>query len=168
MAAYGWIVRKFIRDGEVTTEKLAPGAITASKIASGSINGSKIATLANAAGAGTATAITPGVQCIMGMSIADAASAIYDFTVPFKCEVIDAQVIQIGAGNAGNSVTIKNAAGTAITNALNNATDKGVSRAATVDHANNTIASGAVVKVDVVKAGGAAAVEVYLTVVPVV
>jgi len=168
MATYGWITRRFIRDGEVTTEKLASGVITAAKIAAGAINGSKIATLTNAVGVvGTPQPVTPGVQVIIGASIADAASAIYDLTVPFKCEVLDAQVIQVGAGNAGNSVTIKNAAGTAITNAMNNTSDKGVSRPTTIDHANNTIAAGAVVKVDVVKAGGLASVEVYLTVVPV-
>jgi hypothetical protein len=167
MAAYGWITRKFIRYGEVINEHLALGAITATKIAAGAIDGTKIATLTNGVGAGVAVAVTPGVQVVVGMSIADAASAIYNFTLPFKCEVLDAQVIQVGAGNAGNSVTIKNAAGTAITNAMNNATDKGVSRPTTVDHANNTIASGAVVKVDVVKAGGAASVEVYLTIVPI-
>lgn len=159
MAAYGWITRRFIRDGEVTTEKLATGAV----------NGSKIATLINAVGVvGTPQPVTPGVQVIVGASIADAASNIYDLTVPFKCKVLDAQVIQVGAGNAGNSVTVKNAAGTAITNAMNNATDKGVSRPTTIDTANNTIAASAVVKLDVVKAGGAASVEVYLTVVPVV
>lgn len=157
MAAYGWITRKFIRYGEVITEHLAAGAIKSSKTA----------TVATVAGAGTAQAVTPGIQSVVMMSIADAASAIYDFTVPFKCEVLDAQVIQIGAGNAGNSVTIKNAAGTAITNAMNNTSDKGVSRPSTVDHANNSIAAGAVVKLDVVKAGGSAAVEVYLTIVPV-
>lgn len=157
MAAYGWITRKFIRYGEVITEHLAAGAIKSSKTA----------TVATVAGAGTAQAVTPGIQSVVMMSIADAASAIYDFTLPFKCEVLDAQVIQVGAGNAGNSVTIKNAAGTAITNAMNNSTDKGVSRPSTVDHANNSIAAGAVVKVDVVKAGGSAAVEVYLTIVPV-
>lgn len=157
MAAYGWITRKFIRYGEVITEHLAAGAIKSSKTA----------TVATVAGAGTAQAVTPGIQSVIMVSIADAASAVYDFTVPFKCEVLDAQVIQVGAGNAGNSVTIKNAAGTAITNAMNNTSDKGVSRPTTIDHANNTIASGAVVKVDVVKAGGSAAVEVYLTIVPV-
>ena len=31
MATYGWITRRFIRDGEVTTEKLASGVITAAK-----------------------------------------------------------------------------------------------------------------------------------------
>ena len=167
MAAYGWITRKFIRYGEVINEHLALGAITATKIAAGAIDGTKIATLTNGVGAGVAVAVTPGVQVVVGMSIADAASAIYNFTMPFKCEVLDAQVIQVGAGNAGNSVTIKNAAGTAITNAMNNTADKGVSRPTTVDHANNTIAAGAVVKVDVVKAGGVASVEVYLTIVPV-
>lgn len=167
MAAYGWITRKFIRYGEVINEHLALGAITATKIAAGAIDGTKIATLTNGVGAGVAVAVTPGVQVVVGMSIADAASAIYNFTMPFKCEVLDAQVIQVGAGNAGNSVTIKNAAGTAITNAMNNTADKGVSRPTTIDHVNNTIASGAVVKVDVVKAGGAASVEVYLTIVPV-
>lgn len=167
MAAYGWITRKFIRYGEVINEHLALGAITATKIAAGAIDGTKIATLTNGVGAGVAVAVTPGVQVVVGMSIADAASAIYNFTMPFKCEVLDAQVIQVGAGNAGNSVTIKNAAGTAITNAMNNTSDKGVSRPTTIDHANNTIAAGAVVKVDVVKAGGAASVEVYLTIVPI-
>ena len=167
MAAYGWITRKFIRYGEVINEHLALGAITATKIAAGAIDGTKIATLTNGVGAGVAVAVTPGVQVVVGMSIADAASAIYNFTMPFKCEVLDAQVIQVGAGNAGNSVTIKNAAGTAITNAMNNTSDKGVSRPTTVDHVNNTIASGAVVKVDVVKAGGAASVEVYLTIAPI-
>jgi hypothetical protein len=167
MAAYGWIVRKFIRDGEVTTEKLAADSVTAAKIASGAINGSKFATVATVAGAGTAQAVVPGAQSVVAVSIADAASAVYEFTVPFKCKIVDALVSQVGAGNAGNSVVIRNAASTAITNAMNNASDDGVSRCTSLDDGNNTIAAGAVFKVDVTKAGGSAAVVVYLTVIPV-
>lgn len=177
MAAYGWITRKFIRYGEVITEhlaassvtsaKLASGAVGATAIASGSIAGSKLANVATATGAGTPTAVTPGVASVVSLNITDAASAVYDFTMPFKCRVVDAVVIQVGAGNAGNSITLKNAAGTAITNAMNNASDKGVSRPSTIDTANNTIAAAAVLKADVVKAGGAAALVVLVTVIPV-
>ena len=157
MAAYGYIVRKFIRYGEIITEHFAPGALTASKTA----------TVATVAGAGTAQAVTPGIQSVVAVSIADAASAVYQFTVPFKCKIVDALVSQVGAGNAGNSVVIRNAASTAITNAMNNASDDGVSRCTSLDEGNNTIAAGAVFKVDVTKAGGSAAVVVYLTVIPV-
>ena len=157
MAAYGWITRKFIRYGEVITEHFAAGAIKSSKTA----------TVATVAGAGTAQAVTPGIQSVVAVGIADAASAVYDFTVPFKCKIVDALVTQVGAGNAGNSVVIRNTASAAITNAMNNAADDGVSRAASLDEGNNTIAAGAVFKVDVTKAGGSAAVVVYLTIVPV-
>jgi len=157
MAAYGYIVRKVIRYGEIITEHFAPGALTASKTA----------TVATVAGAGTAQAVTPGIQSVVAVSIADAASAVYQFTVPFKCKIVDALVSQVGAGNAGNSVVIRNAASTAITNAMNNASDDGVSRCTSLDEGSNTIAAGAVFKVDVTKAGGSAAVVVYLTVIPV-
>lgn len=167
MAAYGWITRKFIRYGEVITQHLAAGAVTADKIAAGAITAADAALVTTYAGAGTATAVTPAFPTVVSVSIADAASAVYDFTMPFKCKVVDAVVIQVGVGNAGNSVTLKNAAGTAITSAMNNAADKGVSRPTTIDTANNTIASGAVLKVDVTKAGGAAALIIYVTVTPV-
>lgn len=157
MAAYGWITRKFIRYGEVITEHFASGSLTSAKTA----------TVATVAGAGTAQAVVPGIQSVVAVSIADAASAVYDFTVPFKCKVVDALVTQVGAGNAGNSVVVRNAAGTAITNAMNNTADDGVSRATSLDDGNNTIAAGAVFKVDVTKAGGSAAVVVYVTIIPV-
>lgn len=167
MAAYGWITRKFIRYGEVITEHLAASSVTSAKLASNSVNGSKLALVTPVAGAGTAVAVTPGVASVVALTIADAASAVYDFTLPFKCRVIDATVVQIGAGNAGNSVTLKNAAGTAITNGMNNASDKGVSRAGTIDTTNNTIAANAVLKADVVRAGGAAGLVIHVTVIPV-
>lgn len=157
MAAYGWITRKFVRYGEIISEHLADGALVSSKAPK----------LLTVAGAGTAQSVTPVMQSVIGVSIADAANAVYDFKVPFKCKIIDALVSQVGAGNPGNSVVIRNAAGTAITNAMNNAADDGVSRCSALDEANNTIAANAVFKVDVTKAGGSAAVVVYLTIVPV-
>jgi len=177
MAAYGWITRKFIRYGEVITEhlatssvtsaKLASGAVGATAIASGSIAGAKIANVATATGAGTPTAVTPGVPVVVALNITDAgSSAVFDFTMPFKCKVIDAYIIQVGAGNAGNAVVIKNAAGTAISSSMNNAADKALTRTTSIDTANSTIAAAAVLKVDVTRVAGAN-VNVYVTVIPI-
>jgi type III secretory pathway component EscS len=176
MAAYGWITRKFIRYGEVITEhlaassvtsaKLASGAVGATAIASGSIAGSKLANVATATGAGTPTAVTPGVASVVSLSITDAASAVYDFTMPFKCKVIDVYIVQVGAGNAGNAVVVKNAAGTAISSSMNNAADKAVTRTTSIDSVNNTIAASAVLKVDVTRVAGAN-VLVYATIIPI-
>jgi len=158
MAAYGWITRKFVRYGEIISEHLADGALKSTKTA----------TMITTAGAGTAQSVVPAIQSVVAVSIADAASAVYLFKVPFKCKIVDVLVSQVGVGNAGNSVVIRNVAGTAITNAMNNAADDGVSRCTSLDDGNNTIAANASFQVDVTKAGGSAACIVYLTVMPIV
>jgi hypothetical protein len=76
MAAYGWIVRKFIRNGEVTEEKLATGAVTASKIAAGAVGSAALAT-----GAVASVDIDPNVIQYATVSI-PSASVLTLNTVP--------------------------------------------------------------------------------------
>lgn len=159
-----YIRNRFIKNAVITSDKLVAGTIIAASLADNILAGSKLANVTYVAGAGTASAVVPGVPCVVALTIADAATADYLFTIPFKANVIDATVVQIGAGNAGNSVTLKNAAD-AITNGMNNASDKGISRATTLDTTKNTISAGANLTVAVVKAGGAAAVQVFVTLV---
>lgn len=67
MAAYGWIVRKFIRDGEVTTEKIANGGVTSAKLAAGAVG-----TTALAAGSVTSSIVDENVIQYATVSIPSA------------------------------------------------------------------------------------------------
>jgi len=162
MAAYGWIVRKFIRYGEVITEHLAPGAVTTAKIASQAVDASKVAdtTVGAAVAPGAARALVAaevGAQVKLVLTVSDAASGNADFTgVPYKFLVTGVTYVKTGgAGNAGNSITLHNGTtGNAITNGMNNATDTGTAYASTLDDAFTTVAAGATLRAVTVKAGG--------------
>ena len=162
MAAYGWIVRKFIRYGEVITEHLAPGAVTTAKIASQAIDASLVAN--TTVGAPTApaasraiTAAEVGSPVRLVLAVADGASGNADFTgVPYKMQITGVSYIKTGgAGNAGNSITLHNGTtGNAITNGMNNATDTGTAYASTLDDAYLVVAANATLRAVTVRAGG--------------
>lgn len=97
MAAYGWIVRKFIRNGEVTPDKLQ-------------YNTSPVA-IALVAGAPAAVVAAPGTMYSFSYTI-PAGAATYKFAVPFKCEILDVEAVKLTANAsavAGQDVlTFKN------------------------------------------------------------
>jgi hypothetical protein len=110
MAAYGWIVRKFIRYGEVITEHLAPGAVTPAKL---QYNTTPTA-VALVDGA-TAVAARPGTVYNFSYSIPDGNTKSYRIAVPFKCEILDIDSVKLTANAsavAGQDVlTFKNGIG---------------------------------------------------------
>lgn len=110
MAAYGWIVRKFIRDGEVTTEKIAASGITPAKL---QYNTSPTATaLVDAAAAVT---VNPGLMYSVSYSVPAGNAKTYKFALPFKCEILDIEAVKAGANGAAgagaDTLTFKNGAG---------------------------------------------------------
>jgi hypothetical protein len=110
MAAYGWIVRKFIRDGEVTTEKLATGGVTPVKMA---YNTTPTATaLVDAAAAVT---VAPGLMYTVAYSVPAGNAKTYKFALPFKCEILDIEAVKAGANAsavaAQDTLTFKNGVG---------------------------------------------------------
>lgn len=111
----------------------------------------------------TATGQTPQV-CIpveMSFLLPDAATADYDFVLPEKLEVVDVTVIKDAAG-AGNSITLKTGAGTAISDAIAAAVDKTVTRAGTLDKATRVIASGGTLRITNTRAAGSSACYVLV------
>ena len=99
MAAYGWITRKFIRNGEVTPDKLQ-------------FNVSPSATAL--VGGAAAVVAVPGTVYNIGYSV-PAGAATYKFSVPFKCEILDIEAVKAG-GNASavasqDTLTFKNGVG---------------------------------------------------------
>lgn len=100
MAAYGWITRKFIRNGEVTPDKLQ-------------YNTSPASTTALVGGA-AAVAASPGAMYCIGYSV-PAGAATYKFTVPFKCEILDIEAVKAAANASAvasqDQLTFKNGVG---------------------------------------------------------
>ncbi len=90
--------------------------------------------------------------------IADAASASYPLVLVDKFQVTDVVVRKTGAG-AGNTAQVLNGA-TAITDAIVAAVDKTVTRAGTIDPAQEVIAAGGTLAVAVVRAAGSGAMQV--------
>ena len=162
MAAYGWIVRKFIRYGEVITEHLADSAITTTKLAAQSVTAGKIANTTVGAPVAPAAsralvAAEVGSPVRLVLAVADGASGNADFTsVPYKMQITGVSYIKTaGAGNAGNSITLHNGTtGNAITNGMNNATDTGTAYASTLDDAYLIVAANATLRAVTVRAGG--------------
>lgn len=158
-----YIRNRFIRNAVITSDKLVAGTLVAASLADNILGSTKIGNTTYTAAAGTAQNVTPGVPVTLAVTIADAASASYDFVIPFKCQAIDAYTVQVGAGNAGNSCTLKNNAGTAFSSAMNNATDTGVARTTVLVTTANSFAAGDKLTATMVKAGGAASIVVYVT-----
>jgi hypothetical protein len=102
-----------------------------------------------------------GIEINHVFQIADAADADYDIVLKEKFQVLDVVVRKVGAG-AGNTVTIKNA-GNAITDAIAAITDKAITRAGTIDPAQDTIAAGGTLRASVHRAAGSGQMQVTVT-----
>jgi hypothetical protein len=127
--------------------------------AAAAITGEDAAPLANAA---VSPAVTvPGVPVEIPFLIPDAATADYDYITQEAIEIVDVRVIKDAAG-AGNTITIKNGAGTAISDAIAAAVDKAVTRAGTLDKATRVLAAGAVIRITATRAAGSMAAAVFI------
>lgn len=104
----------------------------------------------------TAQPVLLGSEVVMSFLLPDVATTTYKYLVPDKLEIVDVECIKDGAG-AGNSVQIKNGAGTAISDAIAFTTDKTISRAGTLDKATRVLAAGAELQITNTKAAGTAA-----------
>jgi len=98
---------------------------------------------------------------VMPFLLPDVATVDYDFTVAEKVEIIEAVVIKDGAG-AGNTVQLKNGAGTAISDAMAAAVDKTITRSGTLDKATRVLAAGAVLRITNTRAAGSSAAAVFV------
>lgn len=116
MAAYGWITRKFIRNGEVTPDKLQ---YNVSPTATALVNGAAAVTAA------------PGAMYSIAYSV-PAGAATYKFAVPFKCEVLDIEAVK----------TVANASAVASQDQLTFKNGVGGATIAVLDLQNQTFAAG--------------------------
>lgn len=101
-----------------------------------------------------------GLLTVLPFTIADAASADYDFPIDHKLEVVGVRVQKRGGdGGAANTVQVKNL-GNAISDAISiNITQDAIARSVVNTFANAVIdpAAGGKIRISVVKAGGNAA-----------
>ncbi len=105
-----------------------------------------------------------GVPVVHKLVLADAAGDT-DFVIAEKTEITDVTVVKIGgAGMAGNTVKLTNVAGGGdITDAMAlTGADQTVSRAGTINDAQDTILAGGTLRLTVAKAGANAACVVYV------
>lgn len=109
----------------------------------------------------SASALELGATVEMAFLLPDAATATYRYTVPDKCEIIDVTCIKDAAG-AGNTIQVKNSAGTAISDAIATAVDKTVTRAGTLDKATRVIAAAGEVQITNTRAAGSSACAVFI------
>lgn len=109
----------------------------------------------------TAQAVTLASFVEMSFLLPDAATTTYKYTVPDKIEIVDVICIKDGAG-AGNTVTLKDSAGTAISNAIATDTDKTVTRAGTLDKTTRVIAADGELQITATKAAGTMACAVFV------
>lgn len=141
-------VRKsMLHNLSVATRSLVDSAVTTAKIATSAITGAKIGTIGTDGSSGTA----PIEICV---TIADSAGNT-DLVIPFNCEVMDAYALKTATnGGAGDSIQLKTGGGTAISDAMSLAisADGGIVRAASLDPATRTIASGGTLRFTAAKA----------------
>jgi hypothetical protein len=98
-------------------------------------------------------AVTVGMKGVILFNVADAATADIDIVVTEKIEVIDVVVRKDAGAGAGNTMQIKKGA-TAITDAIACAVDKTVTRAGTIDVAQNTLSPGDTLRLTATRAAG--------------
>ena len=119
--------------------------------------------------AATFTSDHPVKGLVVVATITDAATANYDYTVTRPLRLFDGFVNKTegATGAFANTVQALNGA-VAITNAasINGAADNAVVRFSTLSDASNLIAINGTLRIAVTKAGGNAAVDVYLHCVP--
>jgi hypothetical protein len=149
--------------GDVTITNAGVTAIGASKVTEAMINPNTLTGLvaANVANSN----VIGGIPVVHMFSIANAASADYDITLTHKTKVLYCIVVKTSttAGANANTVQVKSTA-SAITDAIsiNGAADQTIKLPATLDDSTQTIAAGGVLRVSIVRAGGDAAVDVYV------
>jgi hypothetical protein len=100
-----------------------------------------------------AGAVTPGILGTFTFAVTDAATSDIDIVVTEKFEVLDVICRKDSGAGAGNTMQIKNGA-TAISDAIACAVDKTVTRAGTIDVAQNVIAAGGTLRLTATKAAG--------------
>lgn len=97
-------------------------------------------------------AVVAGLAVMHTWLVPDAATGDIDIIVGDKVEVVDVIVRKDGAG-AGNTYQVKNGA-TAISDAIAGAVDKTITRAGTIDTAQNVIAAGGTLRLTATRAAG--------------
>lgn len=104
--------------------------------------------------AGTATGQTQNASGLVHFDFAvpDAATTSYTITTPDKIEIVDC-ICRKSVAGAGNTIQLFNGA-TAISDAMATAVDKTITRAGTIDPAQNVIAAGANITITATRAAG--------------
>jgi len=114
------------------------------------------------ANAGVSPAVSAsGSVVVIPVDIPDAATATYSYINAEKLEIIDVIVIKDTAG-AANTIQVKTAGGTAISDAIAAAVDKAVTRAGTLDKAQRTLAAAAGFQITATRAAGSMAAQVFI------
>ncbi len=145
--------------GDITISDTGVAAIGAAKvtqamIATNALDGTVAKNLA-------AANIIGGLPVLHKIAIANAASSNVEVVLTHKTVVIDAWIIPLATGDAGNNFTVGNGA-SAITNAMVGNVDTTIARCTTIDDANQTIAAGGSLRVTWVRNAGSSACDVYV------
>lgn len=153
---------QILYDVTIPVKRLANTAVTLTQV----VDGAAVAnTTIGAVGARALAAAEFGIPVQVVLEVGDVATGNVDFTgLPYKLYVTNVETTQVGAGNAGNSITVHNGTtGNAITDAMNNASDTGTDQAATLHATHRILVVGATIRVAVVKAGGASSAKIVIT-----
>jgi hypothetical protein len=97
--------------------------------------------------------VRASAEVVYVLNIADAATADYDIIVEDAFEVAEVVCQKRGAAGAGNTVQVKKGA-TAISDAIACATDTNITRSATIDDAQSSLAAGDTLRTTVTRAAG--------------
>ena len=122
------------------------------------VSGAKVATYADEDTA-------PGVPVLHVFNMAAGATATRTIATTRKIKVIDAWAVLKGAGTTSDTVQVKNAAGTAITDAMDcSGSDKAIVRAGEIDDANDEVAAAANLQCTITDGGGSdvPAIDVFV------
>lgn len=133
---------------------IASGALTLGAV----VKASKVATY-------VPEDVIAGMPVLHVFSMAGGATATRTIATSQKITVVDAWVVLKGLGTAGDTIEVKNAAGTAITDAIDiNDADKTISRAGTIDDAQRVVAAAANLQCTETDGGGndSPACDVYV------
>jgi len=135
-------------DATTVDAKFATGSIGEDRLTGNELTGRVVGNVAD-------DAVIGGVPVVHMVAVASGANGDVDVTLTHKTRVLDVLVILKGAGTAGSTVTVKNAAN-AITNAIDvsGGGDKAVFRGGEIDDARYEIAAAGTLKVSKASTGG--------------
>ena len=103
-----------------------------------------------------------GAEVVIAIDIPDAPTTTYSYVNAERLEVTGITVIKDQPGAAGNTIQLKTAGGTAISDAIAAVGDKAVTSAGSLDKAQRTLAAGAGFQITAIKVGGSMACQVFL------